>query len=98
MTHSAFGCFFDLFHKRKYNNKNKEERNKMIRIKKKNALYGCGVSFKYLLDVFWPVLPRDIFRNLTKSLWWSNFCNPSNNFPPLTIFAKKIHHKCSSGF
>ena len=32
------------------------------------------MSFKCFLDVFWSVLPRDIFRNPIKSLWWSNFC------------------------
>ena len=56
------------------------------------------MSFKCLLGVFWPVLPRDVFRNSIKSLLWIIFTNIVNNFQLFTIFAKKLHHRCSSGF
>ena len=60
----------------------------MIRIKKQ--LYMIEeMSFKCLLDVFWPMLPREVFRNPIKSLWWSNFCEHSNDFQPLIILQKK---------
>ena len=45
--------------------------------------------FKCLLDVFWPVLPRDIFRNPIKSLWWSIFCKHSLQFSAFNYFCKK---------
>ena len=50
------------------------------------------MSFKCLLGVFWPVLPRDVFRNSIKSLSWIIFTNIVNNFQLLTIvnyFCKK---------
>ena len=47
------------------------------------------ISFKYFLDVFWPVLPRDLFRNPIKSLWWSNFCKQSQRFSAVNYFYKK---------
>ena len=56
------------------------------------------MSFKCLLDVCGPVLLKDIPRNPIKRLWWSFFANIVNDFQLLTIFAKKLHHRCSSGF
>ena len=47
------------------------------------------ISFKYFLDVFWPVLPRDLFKNPIKSLWWSNFCKQSQRFSAVNYFYKK---------
>ena len=50
------------------------------------------------LNVFWLVLPREVFRNPINSLCWSNFWEHINDFQPLTILQKKLHHRCSSGF
>ena len=47
------------------------------------------MSFKYLLYVFWTVLPRNVFRNPIKSLWWSIFAKIVKNFQPLTVFLQK---------
>ena len=35
------------------------------------------MSLKYLLDVFWTVLPKNVLGNPIKSLWWSIFCKDS---------------------
>ena len=52
--------------------------------------YMNDMSFKCLLGVsFWTVLPRDVFSNSIKILWWSIFAKIVNDFSPLTIFAKK---------
>ena len=58
------------------------------------------MSFKCLLDIFWTVLPKDVFRNPIKSLWWSFFCKDIKQFlaVQLTIFEKNLHHRCFSGF
>ena len=56
------------------------------------------ISFKYFLDVFWPVLPRDLFKTQSKVYGGAIFANKVNNFQPLTTFTKKLHHRCSSGF
>ena len=40
--------------------------------------------FKCLLNVFWTLLLRDVFRNPIKSLWWS-------------IFAKMVEYFCKDG-
>ena len=54
------------------------------------------MSFKCL--IFLNVLPRDLFRNPTKSLWWSIFAKIFKDFKSLTIFAKKPHHRYLTGF
>ena len=38
------------------------------------------MSFKCVLDVFWTVLSIDVFRNPSKSLWWSIFAKIVNDF------------------
>ena len=44
------------------------------------------MSFKYLLDVFWPVFPRDVFRNPMKGLYGGViFANIVNDFQLLTV-------------
>ena len=43
--------------------------------------YMIEMSLKYILGVsFWTVLPRDVFRNSIKSLWWSIFKKIVNDF------------------
>ena len=49
-------------------------------IKRNKMFYTIEMSSKCLLDVFWPVLPRNIFRNPIKSLWWSIFAKIVNYF------------------
>ena len=55
------------------------------------------MSFKCLLDVpLWIVLPRDVFRNPIKTEAY--FAKIVNNFQPLTISVKKLHHRYLSEF
>ena len=46
---------------------------------------------------FLTVLPRDLFRNPIKSLWWSVFAKIVKDFQPFTIFAKKLRQDIRLG-
>ena len=54
------------------------------------------ISFK--CQFFLTVMSRDVFRNPIKSLWWNVFAKIVNDFQQLTIFAKKLHRRYSTGF
>ena len=54
------------------------------------------ISFKCL--IFSTVLPIDLFKNPVKYLSWSIFVKIVNNFYPVTVFRKKLHHRYLTGF
>ena len=52
------------------------------------------MSFKCLLDVFWTVLPRDVLETQSK-VYGGTFFVKINKYYLLTIFAKRLCHRCS---
>ena len=41
-------------------------------------------------------IAKDVFRDPTKSLWWSFFAKVVNNFYLLTLFEKKDRYQASA--
>ena len=50
------------------------------------------------LEVFWTVLPKTYLETQLKVCGGALFAKINNNFLELTIFAKKLRHRCLSEF
>ena len=50
------------------------------------------------LDVFWTVVPKTYLETQLKVYDGALFAKINNNFLQLTIFKKKLHHRCLSEF